>query len=160
MSHRHFCDFAGHYWPCEGSAVRLFAGDSEPSVCMCLIHREPMEQGDHSECSIELLSCPEHRADQMRAMGHEPEYTYETTTDETERMLMFIDKDGNPAAAVCLWCGQGFKSMEKVQAHNADDMADCPIHQQLKGEQCLPPLLEAMFEEAGFLDGEATDNQQ
>jgi hypothetical protein len=117
-----------------------------------------MEQGDHSECSIELLSCPEHRADQMRAMGHEPEYTYETTTDETEQMSMFIDKDGNPTLGFCLWCGQDFYSMEEVEAHNADDMADCSIQQQLKGEQCMPPVLRAMFEEAGLLDDEATDN--
>jgi hypothetical protein len=160
MSHRHFCDFAGHYWPCEGSAVRLFAGDSEPSVCMCLIHQVPMEQGDHTECPIELLACPEHRADQMRAMGHEPEYTYGETRDETEQPSMFMDREGNPTAGFCLWCGRDFYSMAEVEAHNADNMADCPIHQQLKGEQCLPPVLQAMFEQADFFDDEGTDNQK
>ena len=66
MSHRHFCDFAGHYWDCEGTATRLFA--PEPSVCMCLGHGVPMEEGDHRECSVELLSCPEHREEQRRNM--------------------------------------------------------------------------------------------
>jgi transcriptional regulator with XRE-family HTH domain len=29
--HRHFCDVEGHYWNCEGIAVRQLAGDMEPS---------------------------------------------------------------------------------------------------------------------------------
>jgi len=68
LSHRHFCDVEGHYWDCEGTAVRQLAGDSEPSVCMCIRHRVPMEVGDHSECSIELLACPAHREEQRRKM--------------------------------------------------------------------------------------------
>jgi hypothetical protein len=60
MIHRHFCDFAGHYWECEGTALRLIAGDSEPTPCMCLQHGVSMEVGDHRECPVELLACPEH----------------------------------------------------------------------------------------------------
>ena len=60
MGHRRACDF-GHYWECDGTALRPLAGDTEPSVCMCIRHRVPMEEGDHSECSIEILTCPEHR---------------------------------------------------------------------------------------------------
>lgn len=41
MSHHHFCDYAGHYLECEGTAVRLFA--PEPSICMCMNHGVPME---------------------------------------------------------------------------------------------------------------------
>lgn len=66
MTHRHFCDYAGHEWDCEGAAVRPFLGDTEPSVCMCIRHRVPMEEGDHSECSIELIACPDHREEQLR----------------------------------------------------------------------------------------------
>jgi hypothetical protein len=69
MSHQHFCDFAGHYWECEGNAVRLFAKDSEPTPCMCLSHQLSVEDGDHSMCSIELLACPEHREEQPAADG-------------------------------------------------------------------------------------------
>jgi hypothetical protein len=35
---------------------------------MCIRHRVPLEVGDHSECSIELLACPEHREEQRRRM--------------------------------------------------------------------------------------------
>ena len=69
MSHQHFCDVAGHEWDCEGTAVRELAGDTEPSVCMCIRHRIPMEEGDHSECSIELLACSEHREEQLRSIN-------------------------------------------------------------------------------------------
>jgi hypothetical protein len=68
MSHRHFCDYAGHEWDCTGSALRPIAGHTEPSTCMCLRHHVPMEDGDHSECSIELLACPEHREAQLSEM--------------------------------------------------------------------------------------------
>jgi hypothetical protein len=66
MSHRHYCDVTGHFWECYG--LRPFAGESEPSICMCRQHRVPMAVGDHSGCRIESLACPEHLADQLRAM--------------------------------------------------------------------------------------------
>jgi hypothetical protein len=28
MNHRHFCDSEGHFWECEGDAVRQFAENS------------------------------------------------------------------------------------------------------------------------------------
>jgi hypothetical protein len=59
MSHQHFCDVAGHWWDCEGAALRL--GDKEPSVCMCLKCGVPLESGDRSHDYAELLACPEHR---------------------------------------------------------------------------------------------------
>lgn len=67
MSHIHFCDVAGHYWECDGSALRSLTGKTEPSICICEKHRVPMEEGDHSECPIELLACPEHRGEQLKA---------------------------------------------------------------------------------------------
>jgi hypothetical protein len=62
MSHQHFCGVAGHWWTCEGTALR--AGDAEPSVCTCLPCGLPLEDFDHSECQdpVELLACPEHRS--------------------------------------------------------------------------------------------------
>jgi len=66
--HKHFCDVEGHEWECEGSAIRHLRGDTEPTVCMCIRHLVPMEVGDHSERSIELLACPEHREEQRRRM--------------------------------------------------------------------------------------------
>lgn len=160
MSHKHFCDFAGHYWECDGAAVRLFA--PEPSVCMCMDCGIEMERGDHSACSVELLSCPEHRADQMRAMGHDPSHTIEPST-ESEPSSMFIDSEGNATAGLCLWCGKNFYSIEEVHQHKDNDMAECPEFQRLKdsvrastpeGEMCMPPMLQALFDEADETDGE------
>jgi len=149
MSHRHFCDFAGHYWDCEGTATRLFA--PKPSVCMCMGHGVPMEEGDHSECSVELLSCPEHRADQMRAMGHEPGYTIERPPEDAEGSSMFKDAEGNPTIGFCIWCGKDYYTMDDVGVHNADEMANCPMFQELKDEDCGPPVLFQKFEDAGLL---------
>ena len=50
MSHIHYCDFTGHQWECEGTALRPLTGNTEPSVCMCQVCEVPMEDGDHSGC--------------------------------------------------------------------------------------------------------------
>ena len=160
MSHQHFCDFAGHYWECDGTAVRLFA--SEASVCLCMDHGVPMEEGDHSNCSIELLSCPEHRADQMKAMGYDPSYTIEPSP-ESEPSSMFTDREGNRTVGFCLWCNRDFYSIDEVHQHNDNDMAECAEFQRLKdsvrantpeGQICLPPMLQALFDEADVADSE------
>ena len=54
MSHRHYCDFAGHDWQC-----------SEDCECICGLL---MEGNDHSECPVELRACPEHTAEQQRSI--------------------------------------------------------------------------------------------
>jgi len=63
MSHRHYCDFAGHHWQC-----------AEDCECVCGV---AMEGNDHSECPVELRACPEHAAEQERsiaeAMASEPD---------------------------------------------------------------------------------------
>lgn len=148
MSHRHWCDFAGHYWECQGTATRPLMGDTEPSICMCPSDGVPMEDGDHSECSIELLACPEHLADHMRAMGYELRYMEEQRSAESEPSKLFTDKDGNLIVGFCLWCDMDFYSMDEVEAHNANDMANCPAFQELKDEHCTPPVLQAMLERA------------
>ena len=67
MSHEHFCYVAGHYWQCEGTALR--GGDTEPSVCVCVCGL-PLEGFDHSGCHdpVELLACPEHREEGRQRM--------------------------------------------------------------------------------------------
>jgi hypothetical protein len=69
MSHCHFCDYAGHEWECDGTALRSLAGATERSVCMCLVHQVSLTNGDHSECPVELLACPDHRDEQLRDLG-------------------------------------------------------------------------------------------
>lgn len=56
MSHRHFCDEVGHEYDCSSA-------DCE---CICGLL---MEEGDHSECPIELRACPEHKPEQDRRMA-------------------------------------------------------------------------------------------
>jgi hypothetical protein len=55
MSHRHYCDFAGHDWQC-----------SEGCECLCGL---PMEGNDHGDCPVELRACPEHASDQQRSIA-------------------------------------------------------------------------------------------
>ena len=63
MSHRHYCDFAGHDWQCSGNCE-----------CICGLL---MEGNDHSDCPVELRACPEHADEQQRsieeAMSSEPD---------------------------------------------------------------------------------------
>lgn len=88
--HQHFCDVCGNKWDCEGTAPRPFMGDTEPSVCMCVTHRTPLEDGDHSGCSIELLACPEHR-DVQRKMTAE-----EKASGEAYIRKLFDERDALP----------------------------------------------------------------
>lgn len=107
MSHRHFCDFAGHYWECDGAAIRLFAGDSEPTACMCLKHGVAMEDSDHSECPVELLACPEHRDEQFKKMS---EFGNSLPAESDAEGSGFRDKYGNATVGFCLWCNKDLGS--------------------------------------------------
>jgi len=158
MAHLHWCDVTGHEWECQGTALRLLRGDTEPTPCYCLHHQSPMEDGrDHSQCSIELLACPEHSEQQLLAMGYEHgQAPAQAPAAESEKSSMFKDEHGNPTVGFCLWCNCDFYSMDEVEAHNADQMANCPVFQELKGEHCGPPVLHAMFEQAGFLNDDGT----
>lgn len=155
MSHHHFCNIAGHAWKCGGTALRPLAGDTEPSVCMCLTHEVPMDHGDHSQCSIELLACPKHREEQLRRMPTISANNCPGNEGET-RSSMFTDQDGNPTLGFCLWCNKDFYSMQEVEAHNADDMKACEVFQELKDEDCGPPVLCQMLENSGPLENEDT----
>jgi hypothetical protein len=100
-------------------------------------HGVPMEQGDHSECNVELLACPEHCGEQLRAMGYEPD-TMPHISDE-EAGPQWHDRDGKPIIGFCLWCNRDFYDYEEVQAHNANDMADCIGFQQYKATKRRRP---------------------
>jgi hypothetical protein len=159
MSHQHYCDVAGHRWACEGMALRY--GDTEPSVCMCLMCDVPLEGFDHSTCGnpVELVACPQHRAAEWAAAALEG-------AEPVSEPIDFSGGDGNPCVGFCLWCGRAFHSMHEVAAHNADDMRACPAYQELSnrpgGCPCMPPVLQDMPGQAGLLkgpeDGAAPDN--
>jgi hypothetical protein len=77
MSHKHFCDVAGHPWQCE----------SRECICIC---QKPMELGDHSHCSIELRACPEHDDEQSSIVDREQDASSE---------LHEADASGPPATS-------------------------------------------------------------
>jgi hypothetical protein len=66
MSHRHYCDYAGHDWQCSGNCE-----------CLCGLL---MEGNGHSDCPVELRACPEHSEEEKRniaeamASGHDPAF--------------------------------------------------------------------------------------
>jgi|SRR5664279_6462211 len=98
MSHRHFCDAAGHDWYCEGRALRL--GANEPSDCICVVHQTAMEEGDHTSCPIELLACPEHRDEQQRKMKDAVSKCGDGEMDAAPED--WTDKDSGPIFGFCL----------------------------------------------------------
>jgi hypothetical protein len=78
-----------------------------------------MEQDDHSTCSIEVLTCPEHRAQRMKT----PESRLPVKEDEVEdgfvpvqipdnmeAMLESWAEDDGPSIGLCLLCGQPIRS--------------------------------------------------
>jgi len=42
----------------------------------------------------------------------------------------------------------------RAYCHNADGMKACPVHEALKDEHCMPPVLQIMLEQAGLLKEE------
>jgi hypothetical protein len=112
-----------------------------------------MDEGDHSECMVELLACPDHMDEQLRRMGYEPGTSnMPRRSEDAAGENPFKDKDGNPTIGFCLWCNKDFYTHEEAKEHNANDLAECPVFQQLKDEHCMPPVLQMMLEDAGLLD--------
>jgi hypothetical protein len=118
-----------------------------------------MEDGDHSQCTVELLACSEHRDEQLRAMGYEPGTSNMPRRMDNADASMFTDSDGKPTVGFCLWCNCDFYSFEEMEAHNGNGSEACPVFQQFKGEQCMPPVLQAMLDDVGESLGEHADEE-
>jgi len=71
---------------------------------------------------------------------------------------MFKDGDGNPTIGFCLWCGADFYTLDEHDAHIANDSAACAVYQELKDRRCVPPVLQASFEDAGITPPGGTRN--
>lgn len=106
--HRHACG-QGHYWDCEGSAVRNY--DSQSTECICFDHGVPMEVGDHSECTIELLTCPLHRkalTEACSVQSNEPQIEGDwvpiKAPENWEEMFYAWINDPEPSIGWCLLC--------------------------------------------------------
>lgn len=133
--HRHFCDFKDHYWDCNGKAYRPLTGYAEPTICVCADHGVPMENGNHSVCTAELLACPKHCDEQLRAMGYEPgtsNMPQLPTEDETEP---WRGMNGEPIIGFCLLCGKDYHTYEEFRAHVENDSAECAPYQDHKAKE-------------------------
>jgi len=105
LSHRHSCDYKGHGWECDGTngSVDL---NAEPVPCRCVWHGEPIEDGDHTMCPVELLACPEHREEQQHSLDQLRRD--QGTSDVVHSPLMLQDKEGDPTVGFCFWCDCDF----------------------------------------------------
>jgi hypothetical protein len=84
-----------------------------------------MDDGDHSECPVELLACPKHRQEQleqMRDLGKNDLVQNEGGSDAS----MFTDKDGKATVGFCLWCNRDFYTAEEFWEHNGNGANGCP----------------------------------
>jgi hypothetical protein len=124
MSHRHYCDFAGHDWQC-----------SEGCECICGL---PMEGHDYSDCSVELRACPEHAAEQERriaeALASEPDDGwFVQRCRERESALPHCEcgcaeAESSDVIGWCLHCDHVYVSYgpEIADIHLADNCPDPP----------------------------------
>jgi len=102
MSHRHYCDAAGHDWKCR----------SRKCVCIC---REPMHRADHSKCPVELRACPKHRAEAHTNTAPAVEKTASKALpikfppEHRLRQAMRRASRHAECGAFCVWCGYGYR---------------------------------------------------
>lgn len=79
---------------------------------MCLDHGLPMEDGDHSNCSIELLECPEHRCGQADTTEPHVEDHWQRiqVPDNLDEMFEHWQNDPEPNIGWCLMCDSPIRS--------------------------------------------------
>jgi hypothetical protein len=138
VSHQHWCEVTGHEWECEGTALRPLTGDTEPSICMCDTCHVPMEEGDHSGCMIELLACPEHMDEQLRAMQERFDNAEATEAQEDPLSRAphcecgCADADPESVTGWCMWCDHVYVEYNRTteDQHFAQYCQDAP--QELK----------------------------
>ena len=121
--HRHYCDVAGHEWQCGGNCE-----------CICGL---PMEQGNHSDCPVELRACPEHKDEtdqQMTAIEStavEIDFTSLCEKREQPRLHCqcgYADLAPGTGVGFCLWCDHVYADYSpEIQArHFADHCPEAP----------------------------------
>jgi hypothetical protein len=123
MSHRHYCDFAGHDLQCSG--------DCE---CICGVL---MEGHDHSDCPVELRACPEHAPEQERsiakAMSSEADTSSIQDCHERESALPHCEcgcaeTESSKVVGWCFHCDHVYANYgpEIEDRHFAVDCPDAP----------------------------------
>jgi hypothetical protein len=95
-----------------------------------------MEDGDHSQCTVELLACPEHCDEQLRAMGYEPGTDNMPQAPSEEAGREWHDQHGEPIVGFCLLCGKYYYTYDEFEAHNASE-SECAPFRALKEKERL-----------------------
>jgi len=126
MSHRLFCDIGGHEWECDCVALHALAPDRYP-VCICKECGLPLNEGEHSQCRIELLACYEckQQPDRVRENSEATAIAMPLDFEEkAERAFNQLESFG----AVCFWCGYGYAEYNRKaeDEHFAYHCADAP----------------------------------
>jgi hypothetical protein len=126
VSHKHFCEIGGHEWECECAALHEF--DPERfQVCICKACQLPMDEGDHSNCPIELLTCPEHlsqKSAEESARGVPITFPPDVN-EKAERAFQQLET----YEAACFWCGHGYEdyNTKAEDEHFAYHCPDAPV---------------------------------
>ena len=120
MSHRHYCYVSGHDWQC-----------SDNCECICGVL---MEEGDHSDCPVELRACPEHKDEteqQMTAVESTAvKIDFSVLCQKREQPRLHCEcgcADADPGTVVgfCLWCDHVYVDYSpKIQDQHF--AYDCP----------------------------------
>jgi hypothetical protein len=135
MSHRHYCDVVGHDWQCSSA-------DCE---CVCDFL---MEEGDHSDCPVELRACPEHENQAGRQMS-------EVNSDAVEIDFSILSPERQQASphcecgcaeidvmeivGWCLWCSHVYSEWNPViqDGHFAHQCSGVPGQGRLDALESL-----------------------
>jgi hypothetical protein len=104
MSHRHYCGVEGHEWVCTDPACECICG-------------KLMEEGDHSECFVELRDCPEHQGQLPESPEDESSLNYfkAAAHGAAERPRCECGCDAaNPEDVVgsCVWCSHVYVTFD------------------------------------------------
>jgi hypothetical protein len=109
--HNHCCDVTGHRWQCSA--------DCE---CFC---GNPMEQGDHSRCPVELSACPKHAGQNGLTAEVEPgavEIDFSVLSKERRQgshcQCGCADLAPGTVVGFCLWCTHRYSDYSPEAAAN------------------------------------------
>jgi hypothetical protein len=92
-----------------------------------------MEDGDHSDCPIELLACPEHMDKQLRAMQ-------ENRDDNAEQVWVC------PEDNICLGCGLPMNTHDYEQCMNISRTRDNRGSEEARTADSIVPATELQDE--------------
>jgi len=105
--------------------------DSQPTECVCIDHGTSMEDGDHSGCTIELLTCPLHlnaptdpSSDQANEPQTEEDWVPIMAPLDLEEMFNAWINDSEPNIGWCLICNRPIRSendlIPESNVHNCE----------------------------------------